>query len=460
MSSKDKHFAKCVVDEKLAPVYPGEVCSLSVAKKYGILDVNEYYTEDYDDVKTFNTEKDENEGRDKELCVQRTDQESAYAYCAAEHGIGFVRKAGEPNKCITVSCPTGFENEKGTCKKPLEDYAVSKRSRCYERWYDWFMIPNYHLGNRVYKATKGECYDACPPYHVPSYAKDPVITTSANAGKIAYQTKEDSEGNELNKCISRDIYQSGKYANGSDYSALAWIYRMSMTPSVVKEKILSELQTIKEKHGDMVNDAYQKLMNTADAKAREIAKQASSIRENITEPTPLMMEAHRKIYTPERLNYAYDVCKQIQEDETVYLRKFQSEMEDSEAVAYKKINMIKQACNALFCNDKESAINVIGKNPLCFENIKKVKMKDEEEEEKKPPSATVGGVFVQKSIRNGIQLLILGLIAIFVYLFITRFVWPKLVVLYYFIKKFFTGFGKSKTQMKAESIAMDAVDKG
>ena len=203
-------FNKCIANDAYTTVSPGEYCSLETAKKLGIHDIQEYYSSDYPTLKTYEPDKDDKDGRTTEICSVTRDESKSYEFCSIEHGIGFVRKPAHPNKCVTVGCPPGFESERGECKKPLEDFAISKRAKCDERWYDWYMIPNYHLGNKYFSPKPGECYKPCPAYMVPQYEKDPVDESSAG-----FNVKE-----KLDKCVPRDEYISGKYTEGSDLPVL------------------------------------------------------------------------------------------------------------------------------------------------------------------------------------------------------------------------------------------------
>ena len=142
-----------------------------------------------------------------------------------------------PETCITYSCPNStstpldeyFQQTKwgsninNSCMKPLADAEVSKQYRCDERWYDWFTVPNYHLGNGYINpdpSNPGTCYNPCLPGSIPTYQTDPV-----DGQNLHFISNTENTGN----CISRENYFGGKYASGSDYCPLAWIYILNST---------------------------------------------------------------------------------------------------------------------------------------------------------------------------------------------------------------------------------------
>ncbi len=436
------------IQDKYNPVSPGEICSLAVASRYGILDLNKYYTTGYENVMTYNQEKDNKENRYKSLCVQAEDKSQAYPHCVLEHGVGFVRKAGVPDKCVTVSCPTGFTNENGVCKKPLEDYMVSKKSRCDARSYDWFMVPNYHLGNGVYSDTPGTCYAPCPKEHVPQFDIDPVDETSV--GFVAIK--------DLTKCVSRDVYAGGKYAEGSDFCPIAWIYRLTLTPETAKIHLQQQLDDLRKQVGsENMNETYAKAIQSVDVDAQRISKEAGSVIDNIPIPSTTMIEACQKLNTEDRLKYAYEVCQRLQNDEASFVKMF-ADMGDSEHVQQQKINMLKQACNVLFCNSTTDQSGTMNQPQICFANISDTIVDtiipEEDARKHPPPTADKGIKFMKRQIVNAGILLAIGVFGVLFVLFITRFLYPKVYVpISEKIKEFFTGYRESGYVQKVSSAA-------
>lgn len=419
MSSK---FEQCISNGSYDTVSAGEYCTLEVAKELGVADSEKYFSADsgFDDVMTYNEKKDDNENRTQQLCSYSSKAPLAYKSCALEHGLGFARKMSEPSKCMTFSCPPNFENTGISCKKPLEDFTISKLSRCDERWYDWFMTPNYHLGNKYLNPKPGQCYKPCPDFHVPGYAIDPVDDTSAGIN-----VKE-----QLDRCVARNDYMSGKYEVGSDYCPLAWIHRLTSFPSSVRTEYLQKLQDFKDKKRDgVMNDYYTKLRDNANIEADAIAKEANSLIENLTNPTDAQTQACRTLNTPERLNKAYEVCSSLVEDDTWYGDKLEQEFDDNEVKRVAKTKMLKQACNALFCSATDNANEEIGKPQICSKMVGEVEVPPDEEEKDRPaPLVDAGKAYFNRSLTVAFSIILTGIFGMMFILFLIYFLWPKILV--------------------------------
>lgn len=84
---------------------------------------------------------------------------------------------------------------------------INNNKYCEDRWFDWIVIPNYHLGNRVLKDS-GE------------YSREDVkiCYKNCNAGELPYINSSGS-----NLCVPKEIAYEGKYEKKLDYSPLALI---------------------------------------------------------------------------------------------------------------------------------------------------------------------------------------------------------------------------------------------
>jgi hypothetical protein len=418
-------FEVCKQEGKYDLVTPGEVCTLEMAKKYGIADQNGNFVQGYTDVKTFRSEA---ETATRSLCLQTRDSTKAFQHCALEHGVGFVRKSTDPQKCVTVSCPPKWEERRGQCVKPLEDYILSKRAHCDERWYDWFTVPNYHLGNKMYEEKPGYCYKPCPAYHVPAFVSDPVDGESAGV----------SASDKQNSCANKNDYMGGKYAGTSDFCPLVWIKRMSSTHEILKSDLNTEFGKLVSKAGgqSQLNEHGQYLMGQVDAIADTVYKNINTSVENVNYDNNLkMISACRTLATPERLEQAYDVCKQLKEDPIGFEDRYKA-MGENDALIGKKVAVLQQACNAVFCNELEDAAQVIGKDPICFDKPPRIddqeipKEEDPNDFDNQPPiTSEPGRSKLGKAIRIGIHLVMTGVLIIFIILFIRwgrENIWPKI----------------------------------
>lgn len=443
----------CIAAGKYNEVSPGEVCTIDQAKnKLGIYDAANYFkaSAGYGDVRVYNAARDDPSNQPYDLCIQSASGNDAYANCALEHGVGFTRKAGSPGVCATASCPTGFEAEpRGVCRKPLNDFVLSKRARCDERWYDWFMVPNYHLGNNYKAGDKpGECLAPCPAGNVPTYATDPV-----DGANVDFTSKTD-----LTKCVSREDYFGGKYAKGSEYCPVAWVTRMAATPKYFSDNARAGLQQVIDATGGEANEHAAAVREGLEEKTKDLAKKAAGVLELVEPLTQTQAAACAKMNTEDRLREAYAVCEQVRDDETRFARKLEEEMGDDEAAQNQKIAVIKTACTALFCDESNDpyVAERIGKEPVCF---KKPKIELDATGEPKvgpAPNADEGKAFVRKSVVVAMVILfgMMGLVAaIFA---TTRFIWPQVLrPLWRLLVRLLTGW---RTSAEADAIKASIED--
>lgn len=137
-----------------------------------------------------------------------------YLNCAFNYKSPFFSLDND-NKCsaILTELPPNFTYDisKNVIVKPdINEYLFSENEKfCENKWYDWFTIPNYHLGNSYYADTDGNnnlktCYTPCGPYQVP------------------YATSN-------NLCIPKNIIFGGIFGNTVDFSPLALIMLIGAT---------------------------------------------------------------------------------------------------------------------------------------------------------------------------------------------------------------------------------------
>ncbi len=425
-----------------------EVCTIESAKQLGLYSTNgNFYTGGYTDLKTYNSSADV--GRTKDLCYQSADGANSYMFCSAAHSnIAYVKRG---DKCQTMTCPTGWSGVQ-KCQKPLQDAIVSKRSHCDERWYDWFTVPNYHLGNKYQSDSNiaGTCYNPCPVDHVPHYKYDPVDeSTFGLSGKEA-----------LDKCVPRNQYFGGKYNDGSDYCPLAWVYRMGASPDVLQDIMTSNMSTYAT--GASVsgtsNVDFLKLQEpaTMQSLANSIYNHTSTIAENVVAPSsPSMQQACRTLQTNERLEGAYNICSKIAslEGENEFLSKREL-AGDSTDVAEAKLKVLKQACNATFCDANNDAAYVIKRDPLCFktESITEGQLASEDPNANKKNVNVDGIKFVMRAIQIFLGIIMIGcLIGIGVVIY--RYTKPLLVAIKRFILRVPQRIARVEDQL-SEELAM------
>lgn len=424
----------------------GEVCSVAEAKRIGIFEASKYFKGldgNLKTLKTFNPAIDAAGSRYDEVCTQNVDGTQAYPTCllseSAGAGPGFVKKLGAPGTCVAAGCPTGFEDTRGTCKKPLKDAIVSKLARCDERWSDWFMIPNYHLGNGYWAKQPGQCYAPCPPGSVPFFNKDRV-----DGEAVDFTTEEDRT-----KCISREEYFDGKYVQGSEYCPLAWIHRLGNTARDMELSMQTVYDGVAETTGESKNTHMVELEKARKEQARALMTKAGSQLEAVEVPSQAQSRACAKLATSDRLITAYDICAAIRDNEDAFAKKLEDENGDDVNAQGRKIMVLKKACDALFCNEVNDpyVAEGIGRDPLCFKNVKDVDLAEGTEPPKTPdaPTAQSGQRFLYKSIGTSIKIVFMLTFGVLLYFFWTLFLWPKIVLpILQFIKRIITGWKSSE----------------
>jgi len=283
--------------------------------------------------------------------------------------------------------------------KALFDYNVDKRNFCEENWYDWFTIPNYHLGNNYTMSKKDPkvCYKACPTYSVPAYGTDPVD------GEL--QSIFDTD-DKIDKCVARDTYFAGKYANGIEYCPLTKIHLLNNavrtdlisyttsnyplenvafvapeTDTVDQQARLDVLKTnidnktIKptfEQVQEVYNShAYKSALNT---QVNMVVKNLKNQPEFANVQAPgykEMIDACNGLNTTQRVSEAYKVCSEL------YSMDSDTNAELAMLGNSSNVVMMKQACKATFCSGTNNAIDLVdpvyaveGEVPrTCFKDV-------------------------------------------------------------------------------------------
>ena len=438
-------YNECIRDGKYALASAGEVCSVETAKAGSFFHPEVYYKgRQFNGLRTFNPSVDSETARSEEICRQNVDGTQAYPACAlaANAGPGYVWKAGAPGTCVTHACPPGFVDSRGTCKKPLTDALVSKRARCDERWTDWFTVPNYHLGNAFYSSNVGQCMAPCPSGQVPAFATDPVDGSGVDF----------TSTDELGKCIDKQEYFDGKYAESAEHCPVAWVHRLGVTTRDIEQSLQEKYDgVIAESGGDKNNYMVDQERDRKSQAAAIVAMGARGM-EAVAMPNETTTAACKRLATPERIQEAYGICEQIQQDELAFMKRLEDENGDSALVQEQKVMVLKTACNALFCNEKWDpyTAETIGKDPICFQNIKDVNMAvAAKEATPDAPNADEAKTFFRHSIGRSVQIVMVCIFGTLLYFFVTLFLWPKIILpIWAFIKKILTGWRVSSYERK------------
>jgi len=344
-------------------VSAGEVCSIDIAKKYGFYDKDHYYTDDYSDVKTY-SDIDTDQGRDSNaLCKQTNDGKIAYPSCSLVYGVPYEQDPTDRSKCVVNIrnfCPPKM-TKGGMCKRSniMLPAPVSMQTHCDEKITDWYMIPNYHLGNKynfIQKKgnTEAQCMKPCPVDRVPGYVQDPVDNSSAG---IRTNT-------ELIKCYTKDEYMGGKYSETENFCPIAWVYRLGRKEEDIADDIIEKI------NDSGASNTYKKIaVSVANNEAKQVYKDSKRLLENIDFPNDATLGACSKLNTQERVEKAYSICKNIQTNP--------DSIDTLTSDPIQKQVLI-NSCHVLFCNEETDTSSMISSSaePLCFDNFKPIDGED------------------------------------------------------------------------------------
>ena len=219
---------------------------------------------------------------------------------------------------------------------------------------------------------------------------------------------------------------------------------------------------------DVLTDAFTKNQNNSSTYATNILNTLPIEINNIETPSSTMQDACNRIETPERLTPAYNMCSNVMNDETAVYNKFANNL--STNMARDKVTMIKQACNAVFCNLRDPAPSTIGQEPLCFSNIGTFNpstgeiINDDELPMPEAPRPTAQQKFMYGTFKTAIYIVLIPILAYIIYLFLTDALMPYVILpLYYWILERLgfapVGYGETVGQLRASGKKLHKLEK-
>lgn len=367
---------KCVImndidDYSIKSISTGEVCTIETAKMYGVFGKDKY----------FNNIIPKSEQSDINLYVNNSNNKLNYSLCSIDNNHAYQNCAlstrnpwktiNDTNKyCmlpIDITLPDKLmynDVTKQIDKPPNIPLFQGKNKYCQEKWYDWFSIPDYHLGNVVFSDTSNnKCYSPC---------------------EIGALPNEDT----FDKCIMKDKYQYGLYKSSFHYLPIAIIVLFGST----KEDLLKMHQTIMtytrseiNKKGDLTMDyeLYNNILTnerTRDNIFQDIRKDLKHHIQkllslpfddtNIIPPNPNIQSLSANIMTKDRMVDAYEIAKKFHElstnpDKTKEYYQWKKELTNINGFGlnddkfFKQLLILKKACNVAFDNKTSYSKNTI-----------------------------------------------------------------------------------------------------
>lgn len=240
---------------KKVTVSTGEVCTIQTAVQYGIFDKGSIIQSNVKEAAQIDT-----------LQGNTYDASSQYSLCKINNsGISAVQNCvlstRNPWKTLNdteqfctlpynVELPNGLKyiaNSQTTIEKPENIPKWKSKRKCLqERWYDWFSIPDYHLGNKYDIDSSNLHYlKPCSIGFVPSS-----------------KTRD--------KCTSKTDFYDGEFDGTFNYTPLALIHLLGNTKDTLIAKytnnMTNKLVKIREsKIGIVDPDIYEHITKNEDA---------------------------------------------------------------------------------------------------------------------------------------------------------------------------------------------------
>ena len=151
--------------------------------------------------------------------------------------------------------------------------------------------------------------------------------------------------------------------------------------------------------------------------------QSKTMLENVDIPVKEALAACSQLHTPERVKKAYKICQGIYSNP--------SSINNITRDKNHKI-VLKQACNAMFCNEQDDLVSMVGNNkkPLCFRNLDRLSngsiIKNDDELEKdmntnayieRPPEIADLDEKVDRGPINATRIIMISTFVFFIFMF-------------------------------------------
>lgn len=238
--NKQEKVIKCLQDKCKRYFSTGEYCSIKAAELYGINDLkdqkNVFDKNIIPDANKIDTYKDNIIDLKKNKSVCNLDGNTAYINCALQTNSPWFTLNKNKTACMlpqNFSFPEGITIDGISVKAP-EQIDVRRSARlnhyCQEKWYDWFTIPDFHLGN-MYIAKKKKQTDINNNPALSKFDVD-VCLKPCPLGQVPYNN---GDYDNMGYCISRDDFSNGAFKGTSYYTPLAFVNLLGNTQDSLKK---------------------------------------------------------------------------------------------------------------------------------------------------------------------------------------------------------------------------------
>ena len=385
----------CLCNQKL--VQSGENCTQTLINRFKTELIGKNKEDFIKDIEHINKyiENNDNKLSKYSLCSlpEGKTSQQAYENCAINNPWLTLDASKTCSLPKTIPLPNGFsyttDGNKIIPPKKMYKYNVIN-SYCQERWYDWFTIPDYHLGNKY--------------TIIPNKLNVFSIDKCMKPCKIGYIPSGDISDNDL-KCVEKNYYKSGKYANTINYLPISLILLLGSTKDSLKEYykfILNDIKVLIENNNlELDSQTYENLYSDDTTFDKiytdiniDIKKNIEAFLKlpidinNILVPDYNTFEASKSIIYKSRIEKAYEICKNLynmtsdsnKSLEYLNWRKKLAETSDNDIstpLFKKRLALLKKACNVtfdgkseyskdyiLYTLNKDISINEVGNLPI------------------------------------------------------------------------------------------------
>lgn len=392
-------FIKDVIDDYSTNVIKaGEVCTIETAKQYGIFGKNDYFNRLIPKDETIDTLADNKEGTAFSLC--QVNDGIAYQNCALSTKNPWKTLNETRTYCmlpVDVTLPDALvlntETKKIDKPMPIPKFKAIK-DFCQEKWYDWFSIPDYHFGNK-YQLIDAEPTESAEPTEPTKPVKPAKCVKPCDIGTMPYMVN-----GKYDKCILRDKFEYGFYANTFHYLPISLILLLGSTKETLLKKYESILSYTKTSTLENITTDFElcdNLLNDEGTRKNIYDNIKGDLRYNIGKlfkvpfddtnilpPSFSVQNISNKFMTRDRVIDAYEIAEELYrlssatDTETMKLYvEWKKNLVDisgfgiNDTKFYKQLLILKKACNVAF--DRTSAYS----NDLIFNTLNKDNEKDD-----------------------------------------------------------------------------------
>lgn len=339
MDKKEK-IIKCLDDKCKRYFSSGEYCTIVTAKDYGLHDtknVKNVFDKDIVPDESFIDKYIDNIiDRKKTKSICNLKGKVATPNCALFTKSPWFTMNDNDTKCAIhkdLELPPGFivkeeNNETIIIKSTEEDIRkyVTTNAYCQEKWFDWFTIPDYHLGN-IFIAKRQKVSEI---KENPNSKHDVLkCFTPCPIGTVPYNN---GDWDNMGKCIDRNEFAYGAFRNTSYYTPLAFVNLLGNTSEDLKEyyrDILSttsniidknEFKVLKDNIVDYVYNTESVTDNIIDEGRDQMSYNIFKFLEqtaggftyqNVIEPNDTVKSMINPITTTHRLRHSYKIMKKL-----------------------------------------------------------------------------------------------------------------------------------------------------